>query len=282
MSFYRVFPGVSIAYNDFRLDSYHSGFQVGADMLCIDHCREGRIEQPLSGGTYSYVAAGDLKIDDRTRHTGEFVLPRAHYRGITVSFELEHAERSIAEAIEGFPVNLRALRERFCHDGDPLIMHDVPGVEHIFSELYSVPEEIREPYSKLKVLELLLFLQVLEPAPADARRPYFYRSQVEKVKAARGLMVADLSVDRTIEELAAHFDLPPPRSSRASKACTACRRTRICAPAGWSAPRSFCATPTCAWRTSASWWATTARPSSPPRSGTSSARRRPPIAASGK
>ena len=209
MSFYRVFPGVSIAYNDFRLDSYHSGFQVGADMLCIDHCREGRIEQPLSGGTYSYVAAGDLKIDDRTRHTGEFVLPRVHYRGITVSFELEHAERSIAEAIEGFPVNLRALRERFCHDGDPLIMHDVPGVEHIFSELYSVPEEIREPYSKLKVLELLLFLQVLEPAPADARRPYFYRSQVEKVKAARGLMVADLSVDRTIEELAAHFDLPP-------------------------------------------------------------------------
>ena len=63
--------------------------------------------------------------------------------------------------------------------GDPFIMHDAPGAEHIFCELYSVPDEIRATYFQLKVLELLLFLQVLDPGPVRERRPYFYRAQVE-------------------------------------------------------------------------------------------------------
>ena len=88
-------------------------------------------------------------------------------------------------------------------------MHDAPGAEHIFCELYSVPDEIRATYFQLKVLELLLFLQVLDPGPVRERRPYFYRAQVEKVKAARDFMVSDLTVEHTIDELADRFDLPP-------------------------------------------------------------------------
>ena len=76
-------------------------------------------------------------------------------------------------------------------------------------ELYSVPDEIRATYFQLKVLELLLFLQVLDPGPVRERRPYFYRAQVEKVKAARDFMVSDLTVEHTIDELADRFDLPP-------------------------------------------------------------------------
>lgn len=208
MAVCQVFPGVSILYNDFHMAECDSGFAASGEVLCIDHCLEGRIEQPVAGGAYSYVAAGDLKIDDRTRHTGRFVLPLSHYRGITVSFELGRAERSIERALGGFPVDLRALRDRFCTGGDPLIMRGIPGVEHVFSELYSVPDRIREPYCRIKVLELLLFLQVLEPAPEAERRPYFYRSQVEKVKAARDLMVEDLAVERTLDELAELFGLP--------------------------------------------------------------------------
>ena len=157
MAFCQVFDGVGLSFNDFRLDAYDSGFVAGPDMLCIDHCREGRI----------------------------------------------------AQALGGFPVDLRALRDRFCRGGDPFIMHDAPGAEHIFCELYSVPDEIRATYFQLKVLELLLFLQVLDPGPVRERRPYFYRAQVEKVKAARDFMVSDLTVEHTIDELADRFDLPP-------------------------------------------------------------------------
>lgn len=209
MTFYKVFPGISIAYNDFNMEACDSGVMVSEEVLCIDHCLEGRIEQPVSGGAFRYVAPGDIKMDDRTRHTGRFVLPLGHYRGITVSVDIARAEKPLASVLGGFPVDVRQLRARFCRDGDPLVMHGVPGVEHIFSELYEVPAIIREPYCKIKVLELLLFLQALNPSEEDLSRSYFHRTQVDKVKAARDFMMEDLTCDHTIEELAKRVGLSP-------------------------------------------------------------------------
>ena len=37
-------------------------------------------------------------------------------------------------------------------------------IEHIFSELYSVPDRLQRPYFKLKVQELLLFLSMVDVA----------------------------------------------------------------------------------------------------------------------
>ena len=45
MTLYHVFPGVFLMYNDFHMKECVSGFQTDMDLLCIDHCREGRIEQ---------------------------------------------------------------------------------------------------------------------------------------------------------------------------------------------------------------------------------------------
>ena len=57
-------------------------------------------------------------------------------------------------------------------------------MNHIFSELYSVPEHMRDAYFKLKVMELLLFLEMIDPKEADLARPYYNRRLVQKVKAA--------------------------------------------------------------------------------------------------
>ena len=54
MTLYQVFPGVFLMYNDFHMKQCVSGFQTDMDLLCIDHCREGRIEQEAGAGAYSY------------------------------------------------------------------------------------------------------------------------------------------------------------------------------------------------------------------------------------
>ena len=46
MTQYDLFPGVSLMYNDFHMESYDSAFHTTEDMLCIDYCRQGRMEYP--------------------------------------------------------------------------------------------------------------------------------------------------------------------------------------------------------------------------------------------
>ena len=46
MTQYDLFPGVSLMYNDFHMESYDSVFHTTEDLLCIDYCRQGRMEYP--------------------------------------------------------------------------------------------------------------------------------------------------------------------------------------------------------------------------------------------
>ena len=54
MTLYHVFPGVFLMYNDFHMKECVSGFQTDMDLLCIDHCREGRIEQEVGQDAFAF------------------------------------------------------------------------------------------------------------------------------------------------------------------------------------------------------------------------------------
>ena len=127
ITIYEVFPGVCLAYNDFHMRYYDSAFRPGQDLLCIDHCREGRLEYPVKGDAYSYVEAGDLKLDRRLTHTGHFEFPLSHYHGAMVSFDLDTACKSLPQEMRDFPVDLRSLREKYCKDIDPAVIHAAPA-----------------------------------------------------------------------------------------------------------------------------------------------------------
>ena len=46
MTQYDLFPGVCMMYNDFHMESCDSEFYTTEDLLCIDYCRQGRMEYP--------------------------------------------------------------------------------------------------------------------------------------------------------------------------------------------------------------------------------------------
>ena len=104
-------------------------------------------------------------------------------------------------------MDLYELQKKYCSDRTPYVIPGEPAIEHIFSELYNVPVKIKKDYFKIKVLELLLYLDALELSGHTEERPYFYKSQVEKIKAIQALLTQDLTKNYTLEELSARFDI---------------------------------------------------------------------------
>ena len=209
MTFYEVLPGVSVIYNDFHMSSCESNFRPDCDMLCIDHCREGRIEQEMEKGAYTYFKAGDLKVDRRVHHTGHMEMPTKHFHGISIVFDMKQAAKSLPEAMAGFPVDLYSIQQKYCDDKHPFVIPDDPSIEHIFSELYTIPLKIKNYYLRVKIFELLLFLDALELSSAHKEeRPYFYKAHVEKVKAIHKLLMENVAEHYTLDDLAKRFDIP--------------------------------------------------------------------------
>ncbi len=207
MTMYEVFPGIMLTFNDFHMQYYESELRVKRDVFCIDHCREGRMEYPAKDKAYFYVGVGDLKTDCRLMHTGRFELPLSHYHGITIGFDMDKACNSIKQEIKDFPVNLTALKEKYCKDIYPMTIHEPDSIDHIFGELYTVPQRIKIPYFKIKILELLLYLDALELPENQKEKPYFYKTQVEKTKAIQEFLMQHMDENFTQEELSERFDI---------------------------------------------------------------------------
>jgi AraC-like DNA-binding protein len=213
-SVYDVFPGVRLIYSDLHLSRItgNDGFCVslGANMLVINHCREGRFECEFPWGECGYLGDGDLAVSTLPSPVKSSAYPLAHYHGVTVVADLPHAVKPLREisALLGTgSLDLRGIKERLLGERPFFLIRGAEEVSHILSELYNAPDALKESYIRLKVIELLLFLSVIR-LDEENRRTYFYKRRVNAVKAMRDYMTACLDKQFTLEELSERFNIP--------------------------------------------------------------------------
>lgn len=199
---YPVFSGIELVYYDVHMQSCDINLAKGREMLIITHCHEGRIEFEYKNGEYLYLASGDLSIQKNTENIRHRYCPLSHYHGVSVAIDMNRVPRCFSCILDDVFVSPEELEMKFCSEKPYSIMRENISIEHIFSELYSVPENIRKGYHKVKVLELLLFLSGLEYKGESEERRYFSRSQVTAAKEAKKYLLAHLDEHITITELA--------------------------------------------------------------------------------
>ena len=208
MTTYEVFPGVMLSFNDFHMERFESSYVADRRLFAIDHCREGRMEYAPGDHMLAYTQSGDMKLDLRQQHTGTFVFPSHHYHGLTIALDRDIAARELSSQFKDFSAAPEHIISRWALGAYPRVVHGAQNVEHIFCELYRVPETIRLSYFRLKILELLLCLDAMDIPQSEAAPPYFYQTQVERVKAIRAFLTAHIAENFTQQELSRRFDIP--------------------------------------------------------------------------
>lgn len=208
MTSYQVFPGIELIYNDFHMGDCFHNKQPHADIMEINHCREGRFECEFLDGEYAYLGEGDLAVNMLSNRTAKSCFPLEHYHGVSVIICLDEAQSAISCVLDNISIDLYSLRDKLCYKDRCFIMRAKNSIEHIFFELYTVPDEVKHGYFKLKVLELLLFLSIVDIEEQREERKYFQKSQVDIIKAIKGYMTQNLEQHSTLEELSRNFKIP--------------------------------------------------------------------------
>ena len=184
MTTYEIFSGVMLAFNDFHMERYECDFVADRRMLAIDHCREGRMDYAASDNLIAYTAAGDMKLDLREQHTGTFHFPSCHSHGLTVAFDRNIVKESLPCEVRDFPATPEKIVERWQLGSTPRVVRGAERMEHIFGEMYRVLEKIRIPYFKVKILELLLYLDAMTIPQVESRTSTKRRSKRSRPSSA--------------------------------------------------------------------------------------------------
>ena len=220
MTLYMVMKGVYVMFDEFHLESCESEFKNMENVFCIDHCRQGRIEHENLLGSKFYMESGDLKLGRRINHSGRIHMPNGYYYGMTIGFEVGEAEKSIKSEFPGIDIDIEAIVDKFSASDktnsiaeeyfirrDSLLEND-EHIDHILAEMYNIPKEIRMELFKVKVMELLLRLKMLDKSLYKDDRLYIPASQAEKIKEVHKLIVESPGKNYTVENLSQMFGIP--------------------------------------------------------------------------
>lgn len=201
---YNVLPGVAVAYHSVHMDQFDIGQTLQGNLVEIHHCQEGRIEQQFSNGLF-YLMPGDMSVAIRSRSVKQYRFPLRHYHGMTIAINVDEAPESFAEYLNGVEVRPMEIAQRLCQERCSFVARSERYVEHIFSEMYSVPEIIRPGYLKIKVLELLMVLGEVLPADSRRVRKGLAPKQVELAQSVAEYLSQRMDSRVTIPELAKAF-----------------------------------------------------------------------------
>ena len=120
---------------------------------------------------------------------------------------MDVAQKSVDDVIGKGIVDINKLLKKIVDNGSFVIVRSNTEIEHVISELYSVDDEIKEGYYKLKVMELLLFLKNLTIRNVKKEYPSLKEENIKTIKKIKGYLVEHLSENVTLDELSSQFNL---------------------------------------------------------------------------
>ena len=207
---YQVFSGIWLCYKDAHIQRFTYPASYPSGLLEITHCREGRFEYD-TGEHFFYLSGGDISVCKSKEGGAVVYCPTQHYHGVSVIIDPASAPSCLSCFLEDVNVSPAMLLKKFCQDDGYFIMRSTARLEHVFSELYSVPQDMRKGYFKVKILELLMFLNSLDVNLSQTEQRSCSREQVELAKRVCQFINTHMDIRLTIEQLAVQFFVSPAR-----------------------------------------------------------------------
>ena len=221
ISLYHVFPGIELVYNDMHMAYCNQNQKPAADILEINYCIEGRCECLFGDHQYCYMAVGDLSFCSLQDHAHQSEFPTSHYHGITITVDFSRITEEMRNILTLLSVNLEQIKT-LSQMHEFTIIRANPAVRHIFSELYQIPENIRQGYIRVKVLELLLILTGMNPEEDKTEHVHFSEMQIRITKEIHAFLMEHFNEHHTIAELSERFELSPTTLKKCFKGVYGC------------------------------------------------------------
>lgn len=200
---HRLFRGVELTYLSVHMDMLRYVGDYESVTVEINHCREGRLEHMVRDELF-YLCPGDLSVTLGTADTCCRSFPLKHYHGICITLT-DAAPDNFSEFLHGIDIRPYETARGLCEGGKSFVLRRDPRIEHIFSELYCVPEEYRQSYLRLKAAELLLVLSHASSVTNGICAVSVSQSGAELAKKVAEHLSLRLSERVTLDELSQHF-----------------------------------------------------------------------------
>ena len=202
---YEIFKGVRVFYNDIHTSKITSSIpkdSLNERRYEINHCREGRFECVLRDGTVTYFAINLISNSSK-----ESFFPISHYHGVTFCITPSEFDDELHLLEKMFGIKYEEVLANLCNDNKLFIQRATSEIEHIFFEMYKVPDDILIVYLKVKFQELFLYLTTVQNNASYSDRQYFAKNNIEIAKKINAYVLKNYNRTLPYEKLSEKFHI---------------------------------------------------------------------------
>ena len=205
-----ITDGIILIFHDIHSDTLDYGEHIpefSTDLICIQHCKQGRFEACYNDGEYLYLGPGHCTVNFPSCSPVTNSFPLGHYYGFYVAIQPQVALRSLTclEQILGpLNIDLTTFSKQVSSTNKVAFYPLDDALAGLTESLYILYENHKESALKLRVLELLQCLcgkQVMQPK----EKHYFTVNQITTVKKIHQYLISHVDEQIPLQQIASRF-----------------------------------------------------------------------------
>lgn len=201
MRSFHVMPGIEVIYNDVQLlEPFHKTMKMNVDCIEITYCLKGHVEIKFKNQKYAYMSDGDVSLFNCQTDVISCDFSAKPFVGITVMVYLPDIIQSLNIMLGTNEFTANTFFQNVFASDSCIISNAKESVEHIFKELFVLPDQYHNHLMKVKIIELLLYL-LSDSDYKQNKVTYFTKTSVDKIKEARRILVERLDEWITVQTL---------------------------------------------------------------------------------
>lgn len=204
-----LYPGIDLWYVELNSDSFSMHHNDVDYVMQINYCKSGQISWKMKNGNCIYLNPGDFSLHKMNVCANSSVaFPTGQYSGLAICIDLRKIAANPPELLKETDIFIETLQKKFCQNDTVSFLAGNEQTECIFSGFYHQPDDLKLPYQKLKVLELILYLHKI--AFTQQKQLTVYQSeQVEVIREIHDRLIQEIGKRITIEELSKQYLINP-------------------------------------------------------------------------
>lgn len=206
VTIYKVFLGVYIIVYNMELGRINVDLKIKKNLFSIDYCKEGGFKCNYTSPKKYDLRDGNVRFSTKKSFSNDIHLPSGRYMGLSIVFQEDEASIGLKDAVSKFSINLDLLKQKYMFEGLNLILDKEKYIEGYFSNFYNLTIKGGVDFFKIKVLELLWFLQNYE-LPSKKDYKYISKAIVKKTEEIKDYITSNLSENITIKQISEMFKI---------------------------------------------------------------------------
>ena len=204
-----LYTGIELSYFTLTTDNLSVHHAALDHILEINYCHSGRIEWKMENGNSVYLGQKDFSLHTmKDCADSVMTLPDGNYEGLTINIDLKALTEHPPEVLSGTGITGTFLYDKFCKNSPITSFAGNEQTENIFSAFYSQPEHLQLSWQKIKVIELLLYLEGLKVDSKNCLTEY-QSEQIEIIRKIHKQLTEHMEQRITIESLSKQYLMNP-------------------------------------------------------------------------